>query len=481
MIKVLKINEGKLNYKINTSTGYIERFDVTDEIENMEKLKTAGIINLTPELKIIEEIRKNSPIYFKYEKKVKKITGLYDLISSPGLLRISHKKISKNDGALTPGSNNDTAEFFSDKYLQEISASLKNKTFSWYPSIKHEIPRKNKSPRPINSIDHSQKIVQNNIKMILEAIFENTFENLDTNYGFRPHKSTIDNINNISSYKNNGLINCIEGDIKGAFNNVHPPTLAKILAEIIDDKEFINIIYQACITPEKVKKNIIPRILGTPQGNIISPVLFNIYMLRFDLFVLDLINDKEFQSQNKPIPNKLYRKYTFQIEKRRNILKSYEIRKLIKKLNNQELKEIKIIKKEILDLDISRKKIKNKILFKKFRIFYTRYADDFVILTNQDITVCENIREKIKNFLIEKLKLELSIEKTKITNLKSEHAKFLGFSIFISNRPPVKVENSKKSKDSFLKICPQIPLIGIDQIKVFDRLVEKGFAKKKYS
>ncbi len=63
------------------------------------------------------------------------------------------------------------------------------------------------------------------------------------------------------------------------------------------------------------------------------------------------------------------------------------------------------------------------------RLFYTRYADDFIIMVigSKDDTLW--IRDRIAEFLEDTLNLELNREKTKVTNLQDENPRYLGFEI----------------------------------------------------
>jgi retron-type reverse transcriptase len=121
-------------------------------------------------------------------------------------------------------------------------------------------------------------------------------EAANCNFGFRSYKSPHDALNKIYS-QSQGANNAIEGDIKAAFDNVNPTTMIKILSKRISDKKFLKLIEEgfACGLIDKGKFE--HTLLGTPQGGIASPILFNIYMHEFDQFVLNSIIPK-YQNQS---------------------------------------------------------------------------------------------------------------------------------------------------------------------------------------
>lgn len=447
--------------------------EVTAAIEEMEDGKPSKIFQMTPELEVLRSITETVSTKILQKQPIPKFKNLYELISSPNLMRISHKKLSKNEGASTPGSNSESVEGFSELKIQNLSKLLEEKKFSWSPIRKVEIPKPNSNKkRPLGIVNYSEKIVQNNILMVLKAIYEPIFKSLEINFGFRPYKSCEDNIKEITKKSNNGLNIAIEGDIKGAFDNVHPPKLCKLLQRYIDDTDFINLIYEACICPTIMNNVITESPEGTPQGSIISPDLFNIYMHELDVFILNLIETETKNSNTKDTDNPIYQKYTRLIFARRNKIKQ------LRNYNTTENEEIKkLYDKQIFKLNKLRQKIKNKRITNKLRIFYNRFVDDFIMLLNQNVEYTKYLIEKIRKFLKEELYLELSIEKTKITDLQKESAKFLGFSLFITNRDPVKIKRKTDELPYYQGQSKQI-LVGIDFERNYSRLITKGFADK---
>lgn len=251
--------------------------------------------------------------------------------------------------------------------------------------------------------------------MILEAIYEGSFEN--TSHGFRPQRSCHTALNNIQKTYT-GTKWFIEGDIKGFFDNINHNKLIMILSERIADERFIRLIRKFLNAGYMEDWKFQTTHSGTPQGGIISPILANIYLDKLDKYMTELT--KSFNKGHKKCQN---------TEAKRLISQKYALSKKLEKekdesVRKQIIKQIKDIIKErrnipaCNDMDDSVKKIN-----------YTRYADDFLIGVIGSKADCTKIKEEIKEFLNSTLNLELSEEKTLITNAKSA-AKFLGFEIF---------------------------------------------------
>lgn len=456
--------------------------EILDFLGGKEFASMTEVINSNPNLTTLIEIRTRISEDILNNRTPEKVSNLYKLVSSIDLMHISHKKLSKNNGASTPGSENESVEKFSLRKMIELSNEIINKTFNWKYTRKIEIPRPGKDPRPLGIPNYSEKIIQNNILMILEAIFEPHFEKINVSYGFRPHKGCIDAIEDLKHYKNQGLNWAIEGDIKGAFNNVHPPFLANILKKYINDKEFIQLIYEACITPTIMKKGKLELIEnspeGTPQGSIISPILFNIYMHEFDIILLEYLNTlndlypiiNPTRDPRSKIFATLKNKKSFFIK----IIQKIENRKLLRNLTEHEKTEIHKLKIVINKLQSKIDKY-NRYDYSRIPIrhYYNRYADDFIILINRSKELCDTIKNKVSEILIDNFKLQLSLEKTKITKLKSEHGKYLGFTFFMQNR-----EASFRANTNFKVRSGRHILIGPDLDRIYNRLINERFAKK---
>jgi len=137
----------------------------------------------------------------------------------------------------------------------------------------------------------SDRIVQEAIRRILEAIYEPVFKelgrdtkNLSNNYGFRPKYSTWSVLEKIEKHAKR-CTTVIEKDIVSAYNNVDHGIFLNILWERIKDKKFLRFIKNMLKSGIMDDKRYEHSLNGTPQGGIVSPLLFNVYMLGFDEYV----------------------------------------------------------------------------------------------------------------------------------------------------------------------------------------------------
>jgi retron-type reverse transcriptase len=280
----------------------------------------------------------------------------------------------------------------------------------------------------------------------------------------------------------------IEGDISSAFDNISHDKLIGILKKDIDDEDFLKIIKEACKTKivnfdklKGIKENITPE-LGTPQGFIMSPILFNIYMHDFDKHITQYL-ETSLNNTNKTrnTPLNMNDKYQLLDNKIRKLKKqNNKIRKinLISKLNYTQTKKLQINKQKISFYRKLRTKLpsrnQNHITL---RWFYTRYADDFIILTNSNKKICQQIIEECTNYLDIRLSLSLNKDKTVITNLKEKPAKFMGFCLYMSNSNAKIIETNSNMGKIKRRGGSTVIKVGIDLDRRIKQLIKKKYAK----
>lgn len=480
----------KKNNNTNEKKNYKE--DITQKIKRvmgqdptLKKMQSRGKWRISDKV-----ILQKSPDLFKIQQLSKltnteKAKNIYELLSSVELLTLAHKTIYKNKEASMKNTSPQTVDGFSLEHIQQISDAIKTKKFSWSPIRKVEISMKAKKPTSLGIINYSDKLVQFICTLILNAIYEPIFSINDYNHGFRPFHSTHNNMLKILNYKTQGLNHAIEGHISAAFDNVNHDKLIGILKKKIEDPLFLDIIKSACkcniveFSSLDVLINIKTPELGTPQGYIMSPILFNIYMNDFDSYINQTIR-AIFDSLNlkRTKDGKLHPIYKIYDNKIRSLKTTKETLKKKEFFLKFTYKQTQIIKNK--DQQISQfTKLRTKYPSKDpetltLRWLYTRYADDFIILTNASITICEEIKILIKKYLDERLALQLNETKTKITNLKKQPAYFLGFAIYISNRAP-KTTNTKMGVITRRR-GSEVIKAGIDFERRFSKLVENKYA-----
>jgi len=215
---------------------------------------------MKPTFEILERIEKCST-----KNKDGIFTRLYRYLLREDIYFAAYQKLYSNKGATTKGTDNDTADGFSNAYVQELIKELKNGTYRVKPVRREYIPKKNGKKRPLGIPSFRDKLLQEVIRMILEAIYEPIFDN--HSHGFRPNKSCHTALRQISS-EFTGVVWFIEGDIKGCFDNIDHEILIRILGKKIKDSKFLNIIRQFLKAGyvENWKYN--KTYSGTPQGGL---------------------------------------------------------------------------------------------------------------------------------------------------------------------------------------------------------------------
>ena len=345
----------------------------------------------------------------KMKERNGKFYGIYKLICDENILFGAYHNIKSNPGNMTPGSDNLTLDGISQKSISSIAQELKNETFQFKPSKREWIPKANGKMRPLGIPSPRDKIVQKAITMLLELIYDPTFSKYS--HGFRPNRGCHTAMRQVSQWS--GTQWAIEGDIKGFFDNVDHHILAELLQKKIGDQQFIDLYWKlvkAGYVEEGIKRD---SLLGVPQGGIVSPILSNIYLHEFDQFVEDLIGKYNSVAKDITKRNPEYDKLTRRIQYLR------DKHPVLTQRSKEVVEEINKLRK-LRRLVPSR-------LPNGTRVRYVRYADDWVVGIYGPQTFAQEIKEMLDAFLTNELKLELSQEKTKITDLLKDKGKFLGF------------------------------------------------------
>lgn len=345
-----------------------------------------------------------------------KFERLYRLLFNENLYALAYQKLSQNAGNYTKGTDGQTIDGMSIKHIHSIIGQLKDESYRPCPARRIYIPKKNGKQRPLGIPAFKDKLVQEVVRMILESIYEGHFE--DCSHGFRPHRGCHTAMASLQK-GGTGARWFIEGDIKGFFDNINHDVLIGILAERINDERFLRLIrkfLKAGYMEQWEYKN---SYIGTPQGGIISPILANIYLDKLDKFMRNYIN--VFNKGKARVRNPEYKRVANRKDKRVKKLKNETDEQKKEALR----REIAILHREMQQLPATLDMDEN---FKRMR--YVRYADDFLICVIGSKEDCVKAKGDIKTFLQDTLKLELSDEKTLITN-SHDAAKFLGFDVTV--------------------------------------------------
>jgi len=328
---------------------------------------------------------------------------LYDL----DRFQRAYAKLYVNDGAMTPGTTPETVDGMSVEKMKKIILSLQDGSFHWKPTKRIYIPKKNGKKRPLGLPTWTDKLVQEVIRSILEPYFEAKFR--ESSHGFRPDRGCHTALTRCKQ-KFKGANWFIEGDIKGCFDNIDHDALIVILRESIEDERFLRLVrgmLEAGYLEEWTRHETLS---GTPQGGVISPLLANIYLHKLDEFVEDVLQPQYTRGKTRRF-NPAYNRHT---------------KAMVKAKEDEDAETWHRLKIEQRSIPVGM------IRDEKFRrLTFVRYADDFILAFMGPKAEAEDIKGKIKDFLRETLKLELSEEKTLISHAESEPARFLGYDISV--------------------------------------------------
>ena len=337
-----------------------------------------------------------------------KFVNLMDHISNERNILLAYRNIKKNKGSTTVGTDNRDISYFRNMETTKFVEYMQNKFRNYKPkSVRRvEIPKHNGKLRPLGIPCMDDRIIQQCIKQVLEPICEAKFHK--HSYGFRPNRNTSHAIARCMSLMNKAKLHyVVDIDIKGFFDNVNHGKLKRQLWALgIQDKNLLCIIGK--ILNSEIQGIGVPT-KGTPQGGIISPLLANVVLNELDWWI---------SSQWE----------TFETKRKYPNLYKYKAQKATK------LKEVWLV----------------------------RYADDFKIFC-RDYKTAQKIYSSTRLWLKERLDLEISPDKSKITNLRKNYTEFLGFNLIVKskgNRYVCKSKMSSKAKqNTIMKLKKQIKVI----------------------
>ena len=331
---------------------------------------------------------------YQRSKDGERFTNLMEIILKRENILLAYRNIKANGGSYTAGTDRRNITDIGSRTPEEVVEKVRfivtgsRHGYRPKPVRRKDIPKPNGKTRPLGIPCIWDRLIQQCIKQVMEPICEAQFS--DNSYGFRPNRSTEHAIaRTYSLMQVTHLHYVIEFDIKGFFDNVdHSKLIKQIWAMGIRDKQLIFVIKRILTAPIRMPDGttILPD-KGTPQGGIISPLLANIVLNELDHWV-------ESQWQNNPIAIARGRYRT--IGKAEVFDKSHGYRAM----KSSNLKEMYIV----------------------------RYADDFRIFCRSK-DEAKRTMEAVTQWLEERLRLEVSPEKTRIVNVRKRYSEFLGFKI----------------------------------------------------
>lgn len=332
------------------------------------------------------------------------VRDIFNMMYNTKLYEMAYNNLKSNPGNMTPGITPTTLDGFSAEAIQEIIEKLRDDSFQFKPGRRVMITKASGGEIPLTVAPPRDKIVQEVMRMILEVIFEPSFS--PNSHGFRSEKSCHTALKQIFTTFGSATW-YIESDISKCFDTFNHEILIKLIRTRMKDERFVRLIIKALKAGYFEFKESKHSIIGTPQGSIISPILCNIYMNGFDKFMEEL--SYSLSKGTKYRGNPIWISYNNKKIRSTSIAEKIKWHRLM----------LTVPSKDAMDPN-----------FKK--LVYVRYADDWIAGVWGSREDCVMLLEKIKTFLKEELKLNLSENKTLITNADKGKALFLGTNIYRS-------------------------------------------------
>ena len=364
---------------------------------------------------------------YKYER-------LYRNLYNPQFYLLAYQRIQAKPGNMTAGTDGKTIDGMGMARINALIEKMRDFSYQPNPARRTYIPKSNGKMRPLGIPSFDDKLIQEVVRLILESIYEPTFS--DCSHGFRINKSCHTALKYVQKYFT-GTKWFVEGDIKGCFDNVDHHVLIAILRKRIADEHFIGLLWKFLKAGYMEDWNYHNTYSGTPQGSIISPILANIYMNELDSYMAEYA--EKFNCGNRRKINPAFKK---KLDVCR--VKEQRLKRNLSKMSEEEkeglIAEIRELRRSLKSMPYS-----DQMDDSYKRICYIRYADDFLIGVIGSKEDAEQIKQDVGCFIRDKLHLEMSEEKTKVTH-SSKPVRYLGYDFKV-----IHSKNMKRCKNGDMK------------------------------
>ena len=355
---------------------------------------------------------------------------LYRQMFNKSLYLLAYGGIYSNQGAMTPGACDETADGMSEAKIEQIIEQMRGERYRFAPVRRVYVPKNNGKLRPLGLPSWSDKLVGEVVRLLLEAYYEPSFS--DRSHGFRKGRGCHTALREIQQTWT-GTVWFIEGDISDCFGSLDHEILLGILAERIQDKRFLRLIGNMLKAGYLEDWQYHDTLSGCPQGGVVSPLLSSIYLDKLDKYVeRELIPQHTRGSHRKA--NREYGRLATRRWNARQRGDRVQARELARQMRA-------IPSGDPMDPGYR-------------RLLYVRYADDHLLGFAGPKAEAEEIKDKLAAFLREQLALELNAGKTLITHARTSAARFLGYQISVQ-QSATKLTRGQRSANG--RIALRIP------------------------
>lgn len=383
---------------------------------------------------------------------------VYNIVLSEDLFILAYQNLKSKKGVMTPGSDGVTPDGFTSKIIHKLVGELKKETFKFKPARRIYIPKSNGGERPLSIPSFQDKLVQEILRIILEAIYEPSF--IPYSHGFRKGKSCHTALKDIR-VTFAGVKWLMTRDIEKCFDSFNHHKLVSILQKRISDQRFINLIWKLLRAGYLEDFKVITTSLrGAPQGGVVSPILSNIYLHELDKYIRML--RQEFYKGKYRATNPLYSKWRAKYNYWKT--KDTELSNRYYCLSNS------VSAKDPYDLNYR-------------RLLYVRYADDFIIGLIGTAKEALEVKDKVNNFLSSSLLLNTSSNKNTFVSASKRRARFLGVEVRIPIYKEPSFSTYKRTRAGKVQLVHAKRSQGVVKLKVnmkniISKLRSAGFCNK---
>lgn len=358
----------------------------------------------------------------KATDKTYRFERLYRNLYNPEFYLLAYQNIATSQGSMTAGADGLTLDGMSMERIEKLIARLRDHSYQPNPARRVYIEKKNSNKkRPLGIPSTDDKLLQEVVRMILEAIYEPTFS--ENSHGFRPKRSCHTALKEISTLFT-GAKWIIEGDIKACFDSFDHHITIQLLRKRIKDEAFISLMWKFLRAGYMEQWTYHKTYSGSPQGSGVSPILANIYLNELDELMMKIKADFDKGDTKNRKVHKDHDKVRWAFRKAKKNLELSHTEETLRAF--KEAQKVLLSTPHLDEMDDNYK-----------RLQYNRYADDFLIAVIGSKEDAQDIKEKVRAFLKDDLNLTMSEEKTHITH-SSEKVRYLGYDIMVSRSQDTK-------------------------------------------